>query len=148
MTKRNRVFAAVLLAYAIGVGWLMWRQLAEIDPRYRESAEESLVEVAHLMAAQIERRWDERAVSPAEPVIDLGSLAPLFRDLYARELDADIFGFRKTRIELRMTAGCCSIRSAAAKAPIIRSGATSSARSRAATGRAPRPTWSTTPPPR
>jgi two-component system sensor histidine kinase CreC len=38
----------------------MWRLLADIDPRYRESAEESLVEVAHLMAAQIEQRWRER----------------------------------------------------------------------------------------
>ena len=103
MTKRNRVFAAILLAYAIGVGWLMWRLLADIDPRYRESAEESLVEVAHIMAAQIEQRWDERAVSPAEPEIDVAVLEPLFRDLYARQLDADIFGFRKTRIELRMT---------------------------------------------
>jgi two-component system sensor histidine kinase CreC len=103
MTRRNRLFAAVLLAYAIGVGWLMWRLLADIDPRYRESAEESLVEVAHLMASQIERRWDERAVTPAEPVIDVAVLEPLFRDLYARELDAEIFGFRKTRIELRMT---------------------------------------------
>ena len=103
MTKRNRVFAAILLAYAIGVGWLMWRLLADIDPRYRESAEESLVETAHLMAAQIEQRWFERAVTPAEPVIDVAVLEPLFRDLYARELDADIFGFKKTRIELRMT---------------------------------------------
>jgi two-component system sensor histidine kinase CreC len=103
MTKRNRVFAAILLAYAIGVGWLMWRLLADIDPRYRESAEESLVETAHLMAAQIEQRWAERAVSPAEPVIDVAVLEPLFRDLYARELDAEIFGFRKTRFELRMT---------------------------------------------
>jgi two-component system, OmpR family, sensor histidine kinase CreC len=103
MTKRNRLFAAVLLAYAIGVGWLMWRLLADIDPRYRESAEESLVEVAHLMASQIERRWDERAVTPAEPAIDVAVLEPLFRDLYARQLDAEIFGFRKTRIELRMT---------------------------------------------
>jgi two-component system, OmpR family, sensor histidine kinase CreC len=103
MTKRNRVFAAILLAYALGVGWLMWRLLADIDPRYRESAEESLVEVAHLMAAQVEQRWDERAVSPAEPVIDVAVLEPLFRDLYARQLDADIFGFRKTRFELRMT---------------------------------------------
>jgi two-component system, OmpR family, sensor histidine kinase CreC len=103
MTKRNRLFAAVLLAYAIGVGWLMWRLLADIDPRYRESAEESLVEVAHLMASQIERRWDERAVTPAEPVIDVQVLEPLFRDLYARELNADIFGFKKTRFELRMT---------------------------------------------
>jgi len=103
MTKRNRVFIAILLAYAIGVGWLMWRLLADIDPRYRESAEESLVEVAHIMAAQIEQRWEERAVSPAEPAIDVAVLHPLFRDLYARELDADIFGFKKTRIELRMT---------------------------------------------
>jgi two-component system, OmpR family, sensor histidine kinase CreC len=103
MTKRNRVFAAILLAYAIGVGWLMWRLLADIDPRYRESAEESLVETAHLMAAQIEQRWDERKVTPAEPVIDVAVLEPMFRDLYARRLDADIFGFKKTRIELRMT---------------------------------------------
>ncbi len=101
--KRNRVFIAILLAYAIGVGWLMWRLLADIDPRYRESTEESLVETAHLMAAQIEQRWDERAVTPAEPVIDVAVLEPLFRDLYARELNADIFGFKKTRIELRMT---------------------------------------------
>ncbi len=103
MTKRNRVFAAILLAYAIGVGWLMWRLLADIDPRYRESAEESLVETAHLMAAQIEQRWVERAATLAEPVIDVAVLEPLFRDLYSRKLDANIFGFEKTRFELRMT---------------------------------------------
>jgi two-component system, OmpR family, sensor histidine kinase CreC len=103
MTKRNRVFAAILLAYAIGVGWLMWRLLADIDPRYRESAEESLVETAHLMAAQIEQRWVERAATLAEPVIDVAVLEPLFRDLYSRELNANIFGFEKTRFELRMT---------------------------------------------
>jgi two-component system, OmpR family, sensor histidine kinase CreC len=103
MTQRNRVFAAILLAYAIGVGWLMQRLLADIDPRYRESAEESLVETAHLMAAQIEQRWVERAATPAEPVIDVAVLEPLFRDLYSRELNANIFGFEKTRFELRMT---------------------------------------------
>ena len=102
MTKRNRVFAAILLAYAIGVALLMWRLLADIDPRYRESAEESLVEVAHLVAAQIEQRWHER-LGLAEPAIDVGPLEPLFRDLYARQLDAEIFGFRKTQIELRLT---------------------------------------------
>jgi two-component system sensor histidine kinase CreC len=102
MTKRNRVFAAILLAYAIGVALLMWRLLADIDPRYRESAEESLVEVAHLVAAQIEQGWREKG-RLAEPAIDIGALEPLFRDLYARELDAEIFGFRKTRIELRLS---------------------------------------------
>ena len=97
MTKRNRVFAAILLAYAIGVALLMWRLLADIDPRYRESTEESLVEVAYLIAAQLEQR------SPVEGQLDTGPLDPLFRDLYAREIDAEIFGFRKTRIELRVT---------------------------------------------
>ncbi len=96
MTKRNRVFAAILLAYAIGVGLLMWRLLADIDPRYRESAEESLVETAHLLAAQIEQR------SSADAALDTTALEPLFRNLYAREIDAEIFGFRKTRIELRV----------------------------------------------
>ena len=96
MTKRNRVFVAILLAYAIGVGLTMWRLLADIDPRYRESAEESLVETAHLIAAQIEQR------PTAEGAIDTAALVPLFKDLYAREIDAEIFGFRKTRIELRV----------------------------------------------
>jgi len=96
MTKRNRVFAAILLAYAIGVALLMWRLLADIDPRYRESAEESLVETAYLIAAQIEQR------APMDGSIDTATLVPLFKDLYAREIDAEIFGFRKTRIELRV----------------------------------------------
>jgi len=96
MTKRNRVFAAILLAYAIGVALLMWRLLADIDPRYRESAEESLVETAHLISAQIEQR------ATPDGSLDTASLAPLFRDLYARQIDAEIFGFHKTRIELRV----------------------------------------------
>ena len=33
MTKRNRIFAGILVAYALGVAFLMYRQLADIDPR-------------------------------------------------------------------------------------------------------------------
>ena len=54
MSKRTRIFIGILLAYAVGVGLLMLRLLGDIDPRYRESAEESLVETAHLLAATIE----------------------------------------------------------------------------------------------
>jgi two-component system, OmpR family, sensor histidine kinase CreC len=74
---------------------LMWRLLADIDPRYRESAEESLVETAHLMAAQIEQR------SGSGLPLDTQWLEPLFRDLYARRFDANIFGIRKESVELR-----------------------------------------------
>jgi len=95
VTARTRVFVGILLVYALGVGVLMWRLLADIDPRYRESAEESLVETAYLMATQIEQR------SGSDSPLDTAWLEPLFRDLYARRFDANIFGIRKQSVELR-----------------------------------------------
>ncbi|MEY4564911.1 MAG: hypothetical protein RLZZ618_4188 [Pseudomonadota bacterium] len=96
MNKRTRIFIGILLAYALGVGWLMYRQLEDIDPRYRESAEESLVETAQLMATLVERLSNQGELRTE-------SLGPLFESLYARRFKADIFGFEKTRVELRLT---------------------------------------------
>ncbi|MCE9659764.1 MAG: two-component system sensor histidine kinase CreC [Burkholderiales bacterium] len=96
MTKRNRIFAGILVAYALGVAFLMYRQLADIDPRYRESAEESLVETAQLLAALIEH------ASP-DGVLRVEALEPVFRTVYARRFKADIYGVEKTRVELRAT---------------------------------------------
>jgi two-component system sensor histidine kinase CreC len=95
MTKRTGVFVGILLAYALGVGFLMYRLLADIDPRYRESAEESLVETAHLIAAVVEQH-------SAEGHIDAESLRPVFRNLYARSFSARIFDFEKTGVEMQV----------------------------------------------
>ena len=100
MTPRNRIFVGILLAYALGVAVLLWRLLADIDPRYRESAEESLVETAHLMASVIEARGPDARTLAA---LSREALQPVFRTLYARKLEANIFGFVKTRVELRAT---------------------------------------------
>lgn len=96
MTKRTRIFIGILLAYALGVGVLMYRLLGDIDPRYRESAEESLVETAYLIASDIE-------VASRDGTLRAESLGPVFQSLYARRFKADIFGFEKTRVELRVT---------------------------------------------
>ena len=95
ITARTRIFIGILLVYTVGVGVLMWRLLADIDPRYRESAEESLVETAHLMASLLEAR--------SSGGLDTTWLEPLFRDLYARRFEADIFGIKKESVELRTT---------------------------------------------
>jgi len=95
VSKRTRIFIGILLAYALGVGVLMYRLLGDIDPRYRESAEESLVETAHLLAATIENASRDGALQ-AE------ALRPVFQSLYARRFKAEIFGFEKTRVELRL----------------------------------------------
>ncbi|MEQ1684340.1 MAG: two-component system sensor histidine kinase CreC [Burkholderiaceae bacterium] len=96
MSKRTRIFIGILLAYALGVGALMYRQLGDIDPRYRESAEESLVETAQLLAVLVEGASHDGALQTE-------TLGPLFQSLYARRFTADIFGFEKTRVELRLT---------------------------------------------
>ena len=95
MTKRTRIFIGILLAYALGVGVLLYRLLGDIDPRYRESAEESLVETAYLMAATVE-------TASRDGVLQTDMLRPVFQSLYARRFKADIFGFEKTRVELRI----------------------------------------------
>jgi two-component system sensor histidine kinase CreC len=96
LTKRTRIFIGILVAYALGVAFLMYRQLGDIDPRYRESAEDSLVDTAQLMAALVE------SASP-DGTLHVDALAPVFRSLYARRFSADIYGVVKTRVELRMT---------------------------------------------
>jgi two-component system sensor histidine kinase CreC len=96
VTKRSRIFIGILLAYAIGVGFLMYRQLMDIDPRYRESAEESMVETAQMLAAIVEAR-------SADGTLQTDGLQPVFQSLYARRFSAEIYGIEKTRVELRMT---------------------------------------------
>ena len=51
MSKRTRIFIGILLIYVAGIGFMLYRVVADLDPRYRESAEESLVETSQLMAS-------------------------------------------------------------------------------------------------
>ncbi|CAM3388179.1 two-component system sensor histidine kinase CreC [Polaromonas hydrogenivorans] len=94
MTKRNRIFIGILLIYAAGIALMLYSVVADIDPRYRESAEESLVETSHLLAGLVEQ--DVRAGA-----IDTARLEPLFKALYAREFHARIYSVSKTRVEMR-----------------------------------------------
>jgi two-component system sensor histidine kinase CreC len=95
MSKRSRIFLVVLLLYAAGTAFLLYRVLADLDPRYRESAEESLVETSQLLASLVEQ--DVRG-----GVIDTTRLGPLFESVHARRFQARIFSVIKDRVELRM----------------------------------------------
>jgi len=94
MSKRSRVFLGVLLVYAAGLAFLLSRVVADIDPRYRESAEHSLVEASQLLATLVEQ--DIRGGA-----IDTGRLQPLFQALQARRFHAPIYSVTKQQIELR-----------------------------------------------
>lgn len=95
MSARNRVFLGILLVYALGVAFLVYRIVNDLDTRYRESAEESLVETSHLLASVIEGDLHDRNIQPDK-------LRPVFRGLYARQFTAQIYALHKTRVELRV----------------------------------------------
>ena len=94
MSRRTRILLALIAVYAIGMAALLYQLLADLDPRYRESAEEGLIETAQLMATVIEQDVEYGAL----PTDRIGGI---FRDLYARRFSAQIYNLHKTRVELR-----------------------------------------------
>lgn len=95
MTARNRVFLGLLGMFVLAFAFLTYRIATDLDPRYREPAEDSLIETAHLLASIVEQ--DIRA-----GVIDVGALGPAFRNLYARRFSAQVYSVEKTQVELRV----------------------------------------------
>lgn len=95
MSKRNRIFVAILVVYLAGIGFLLYRVQADLDPRYRESAEESLVETSQLMASLVEQ--DVRGGA-----IDTSRVATLFDAVQRRQFEARIFSVTKDHVDLRL----------------------------------------------
>ena len=95
MSKRNRVFLGILLIYVLGVAYLLYRVSADLDPRYQESAEESLVDTAHLLASVIEADMSDGGLRPER-------LRGVFEKLDQHRIHARIYSIEKTRIDLRV----------------------------------------------
>ncbi len=95
MTRRHRFFILVLLSYLAGIGLLLNNVLSDLDPRYREAAEDSLVESAQLMASLVEQ-------DVQSGVINTAKVDAMFRAVYVRPFEAKIFSFTKNRVELRL----------------------------------------------
>ena len=56
MSKRSRIFLGVVVVYIAAVIFLLYRVSLDLDPRYRESAEDSLVDTANLLATRSSAR--------------------------------------------------------------------------------------------
>ena len=142
MTKRNRIFIGILLIFAAGIAFMLYRVLADLDPRYRESAEESLVETAQLHgqpggAGRARRRHRHGAAGAPVQV----GLRPQLRgaDLQRHQAPG-----RDAPVRHRpQRPGAVRLAGPRRRARTSRSGATSSWRCAANTAPAPRRTWRT-----
>ena len=95
MSKRSRIFLGILLIYAAGIAFLLYSVVADIDPRYRESAEESLVDTSQLMASLVEQDVIAGAINTAR-------LEPVFQSLAARQFSAQIYNLHKRHVDMRV----------------------------------------------
>ncbi|CAM2939652.1 two-component system sensor histidine kinase CreC [Rariglobus hedericola] len=95
MTIRTRILLVYLLliggSYLYLVSWI----LEGIRPRYLESMEESLVDTAALLASVVE-------TSSTGTTPDAAQLRTAVDGAHRRQLDALIYGMRKTSIDLRV----------------------------------------------
>lgn len=95
LNSRNRIFIGILLIYIMGVIFLIYHLMGSIDPRYRESAEDSMVETANLVAVMVQQQINEHGQ------MDIDAADALFKALYQRDISAQIYQVLKDKIELR-----------------------------------------------
>ncbi|MEP6608510.1 MAG: two-component system sensor histidine kinase CreC [Burkholderiaceae bacterium] len=95
MSKRTRIFVGIVLVYLAAVVFLLYRISVDIDPRYRESAEESLVDTANVLATLLERQ-------AYNGVIQTDELERTLQHVAQRPLNARIFAIEKTAVVLHV----------------------------------------------
>jgi two-component system sensor histidine kinase CreC len=95
MSRRSRIFLGVVAVYIAAVVFLLYRVSLDLDPRYRESAEESLVDTANLVATLLERQ-------AYSGVIQTEELERTLQQLVTRPLSARIFNVEKTKVDLHV----------------------------------------------
>jgi two-component system sensor histidine kinase CreC len=95
MTRRTRIFLGIFVVYVAVVGLLLYRVVVDLDPRYRESAEESLVDTANLLATLLERRT-------YNGIIPTDELERTLKQLASRPVYARIFDIEKTAVDLHV----------------------------------------------
>ncbi len=95
MSRRTRIFLGIFVVYLAVVGLLLYQVMVDLDPRYRESAEESLVDTANLLATLLERRT-------YNGIIPTDELERTLRQLASRPVYARIFDIEKTAVDLHV----------------------------------------------
>ena len=118
MSKRTRILLGIVAVYIGAVGFLLYRISLDIDPRYRESAEESLVDTANVLATLLERQ-------AYNGVIQTDELERTLEHVAKRPLNAKIFAIEKNAVVLHVyvtepTASCCTTPPAAIRQGLSR----------------------------
>ena len=95
MSKRNRILLALFCVFVGAIVWLVYGIVTDIEPRYREAAEEPLVDISRVLAAFV-------AGDIRDGVIDPTRLRQAFASSYRDQFHAQIYALDKTHVDLRV----------------------------------------------
>lgn len=106
MRLRTQIFLGFFCLTGAGFFFLVRWILDDLRPRYLESAEETLVDTANLLASLIESEMADQETLPGQDTlathIPADRLREAFRRVYRRPLKARIYDVIKTKVDLRM----------------------------------------------
>jgi two-component system sensor histidine kinase CreC len=95
MSRRNRILVGLFLAFAASVAALVYSIVRDLEPRYREAAEDPLVDAARILAAVVASDLHSDHIDPAH-------LRPAFDDVYRQQFHARIYALDKTHVDMRV----------------------------------------------
>jgi two-component system sensor histidine kinase CreC len=95
VSARSRVFLSLVLVFLLGLGWFVRRNIEDLEHRYRESAEELLVDTAQLVAALV-------ATDIRDGRIATDRLQLAMPTLHRQRFEARIFEAVKRDVNLRI----------------------------------------------
>jgi two-component system sensor histidine kinase CreC len=95
VSKRNRILLALFCVFVGAIVWLVHGIVTDIEPRYREAAEEPLVDISRVLAAFVSGDIRDGVIDPAR-------LRQAFATAYREQFHAQIYALDKTHVDLRV----------------------------------------------
>lgn len=95
MSKRSRILIGLFLVFAASVAALVYSIVRDLEPRYREAAEDPLVDTARILAAAVAADLDDGRIDPAR-------LRSAFDEVYRQQFHARIYALDKTHVDMRV----------------------------------------------
>lgn len=96
MRIRTRIMIGLLVVVGVGFYWLIDWIISDLEPQYRKSTEDPLVDTSRVLAAVAGRTVDDNGE------INVALFRSIFDEVYSQKFSAQIYDFEKTEVDYRV----------------------------------------------
>ena len=94
--RRNRLFIGILIVFGMALAAVFYEVSHDLDTRYREASEETLVDTTYLLASML-----ATDVSDSQSALSTSRIEPIFNALKTIQFNATIYTTKKQHVDLR-----------------------------------------------